>query len=1314
MPRRRSDRLLVWSPNDDDSDSDNGRDVPGEASLVQQPNPSDDSIDNASSVNDQLNESDIYRDGPADGEASDDSSDDNASSVNDQLNESDIYRDGPADGEASDDNSDDNASSVNDQPNESDSNHFTRKTITVYSDSDFGSNDSVDEHADIIMHDVSGTYSIQHPEKYVQYSDMDSNSSEFEALLFDQDAMNADDREEQVPYALYIADLSDDDDDDVEVDDGIYNEHETQPDDGPLLGSDSASEPSDIEIIQHRVSDEPIPPFHLAFGLWCEQSSISRSDYRYLREVLQMGNSMNMLRIDDTMLLPRKLDTLKRLVRTRLPMLRMLRRLINVVIEKQPTLPSGQKSEQRIRITRQTWHYWFDPSDLVTNILNAHVLVKAMYFGMARYVDYPEEFWESPAWGSSALTTSGQFAHTRGGSIIIPGDIVRLTEPVEGFTKGRVLFVGLDYRSTAHIEGEVVLTLQPVVTATKLEVPESMRIQERELVLLDTTFEVVPELIVCQLDVVMQWDFTYDKGAQDDIAEPFPNLNPKFFIRYIIDPSSQEYKSIRYMHPTRGDLEVRHYGRELLERFTQTDVPCMSLPFILFVDDFGVHRNMYRALKGFYITPACLPYHERRKPGNEFTLTLGPHGASMTDIVTNLEPGLVALAHGKTLRINGAEVMVKAFPIVLTGDMPQAADNSGFMRHNAERGCRACKCTSHERADLDYDVVANGRYHFDTIFLRKKGDTIHGRQTRSRFFRKLGMREEAPAIAKISPALDLILGRGYDAPHSEWRGIGRVIIGFLFNEILTKTGQIKFTKALQQIPFPANWPRIQSPFHLFSWSLSETGRVLVLIPLILRCYSKPIWFKMPFIQYLASMPRSNLIPLHTLILCFQAIQVSITHTRSKSLLPLTADKISRVVRGGRAAYKLLIEFKALNAMPPDEPVDDSVEGFDNDRVEPFSSQDNDKTEYFPVPSLNPDPDLDLDTEPGLYLSSDTGSADIDSDLSVCIDTAKPIRMTKWQKLLALPNVHVGLHLADNVREYGHVMNCNVLNGELSHAKWKAWADAAAPSNLMAYLFAKENVRQSLRLGLAGSWEEAFPELEEPLHMIQEHCPRLVRSFVPLNERSMEMDDNESDDISVEGFTNVNVSIKSFCIGEDLAHLLKLRRVMNIHTLPRNEVFGRLIRSAFQIYGMRNVVQFSWYDRVQWFQRISFTSNSDQRRWTLNVGDFTRTRDHQNDYDDDTSLCRIEQIAIIYFQRRKYIFMIGLKAQDTSMKDQCLRDIHVYSVMEKVNDIVVFGLLAVTGQKEYMLPAPDDGPWMDEEDEAGKAFFMHCEWNMDFQ
>jgi hypothetical protein len=77
------------------------------------------------------------------------------------------------------------------------------------------------------------------------------------------------------------------------------------------------------------------------------------------------------------------------------------------------------------------------------------------------------------------------------------------------------------------------------------------------------------------------------------------------------------------------------------------------------------------------------------------------------------------------------------------------------------------------------------------------------------------MREEALAIEAIAPTLDLILGRGYDAPHSEWRGIGRILLSVLFNNILTKRSRESFIKRFQDYPFPAGWPRIQSPLHLF-------------------------------------------------------------------------------------------------------------------------------------------------------------------------------------------------------------------------------------------------------------------------------------------------------------------------------------------------------------------------------------------------------------------------------------------------------------------------------------------------------------------
>ena len=77
------------------------------------------------------------------------------------------------------------------------------------------------------------------------------------------------------------------------------------------------------------------------------------------------------------------------------------------------------------------------------------------------------------------------------------------------------------------------------------------------------------------------------------------------------------------------------------------------------------------------------------------------------------------------------------------------------------------------------------------------------------------MRNELSLILLIAPALDLILGRGYNASHLEWRGIGRIVIGILFYNILTKAGQGFFITVMQTFLFPPGWPRIQSSLYLF-------------------------------------------------------------------------------------------------------------------------------------------------------------------------------------------------------------------------------------------------------------------------------------------------------------------------------------------------------------------------------------------------------------------------------------------------------------------------------------------------------------------
>ena len=66
-------------------------------------------------------------------------------------------------------------------------------------------------------------------------------------------------------------------------------------------------------------------------------------------------------------------------------------------------------------------------------------------------------------------------------------------------------------------------------------------------------------------------------------------------------------------------------------------------------------------------------------------------------------------------------------------------------------------------------------------------------------------------VARLATSLDVVMSKPYDAPHSEWRGIGRELQSLLFSTILSKVGCKAYLRAFQKFQYPPQWPRIQSP-----------------------------------------------------------------------------------------------------------------------------------------------------------------------------------------------------------------------------------------------------------------------------------------------------------------------------------------------------------------------------------------------------------------------------------------------------------------------------------------------------------------------
>jgi hypothetical protein len=118
------------------------------------------------------------------------------------------------------------------------------------------------------------------------------------------------------------------------------------------------------------------------------------------------------------------------------------------------------------------------------------------------------------------------------------------------------------------------------------------------------------------------------------------------------------------------ELELNHFGYNYFILLSLSGLPICSLPFLLFIDDFGTHYNMYYALKGYYIVPAGLLYYEYRKLGNLFTLTLRPHGTNMADTLPLFQNLFYDLAKGIIMLINSINMIITTSILAFTSDMP--------------------------------------------------------------------------------------------------------------------------------------------------------------------------------------------------------------------------------------------------------------------------------------------------------------------------------------------------------------------------------------------------------------------------------------------------------------------------------------------------------------------------------------------------------------------------------------------------------------------------------------------------------------------
>ena len=230
-----------------------------------------------------------------------------------------------------------------------------------------------------------------------------------------------------------------------------------------------------------------------------------------------------------------------------------------------------------------------------------------------------------------------------------------------------------------------------------------------------------------QLHIIMH----YNNGAL-----PQPTTTKETLLCRSLLNGKDWLQPLAFSNPHRDKLELKTYGRQhFCDNFDSRKEKCLSLPYLLFLDGFGLYRNSYRSLMGVYLMLTSFGFNEQMRRANVIPLTLGPHGSNLNDVLDALL-SLRNLDRGGELLDLPQPTRVCIFPLCTIRDMPQQQANAGFKSQRANFGCWFCLVPSESRGDLDYDVVKNGRFHFQTMQQRREMSEIRAVEKRETFASK--------------------------------------------------------------------------------------------------------------------------------------------------------------------------------------------------------------------------------------------------------------------------------------------------------------------------------------------------------------------------------------------------------------------------------------------------------------------------------------------------------------------------------------------------------------------------------------------------
>nr|KMM66395.1 hypothetical protein CPAG_02734 [Coccidioides posadasii RMSCC 3488] len=1051
----------------------------------------------------------------------------------------------------------------------------------------------------------------------------------------------------------------------------------------PILEDESS------EAIPHSRAKayDQMDQFLMSLALWCEHTGISRQQYQSLREILQ-----NLTDIKPLKLMPTGLSTLKKRCRSQFPILPIRQKALSVIPKKMPTLSDADKRLAQAAL--RTNMYFQDPIALISTLVKSPIFRKKLHIGMAELVDNPRELWQSWSWGSSIKYSSGEFAYYRNGEPIFPSDFVLYQcrnadcpcnkDPMNHDHLGRVQFVGRDKRSNPLAENAIALRIQPVYRfmptfyGGKLSHLNPQHHPNEVLALESQGTFVLAGNILSRVDVYLDYGFNMENSGYE-----LPNA--QYFMRRVLTLKSGtlEARPLNMSTPLRGELEIAAYGREVLKQTFSDGKKVISLPYQLFIDGFGLYRNMYRSLMGFYMIPAGMKSTERAKRNNVYTITFGPHGTNFPDVIEALEPGLALLDKGIDVDIPSEGVTrVISSCLCFLGDMPQQNANAGIKGPTATRSCRSCMVSENQRHDMDFDTMTEGRYHFRILQQREKINSTETQALKQSLCKEYGMAEEQTALLKICPSLNLVTFFPSDPCHSEFSGISKLAHYLLVSVILTPHGQKEYCKLLQRFPFRRRWARLQSPLtHLESYQLQEHARASIIIPLLLRCYMTQEWIN-PAVQRMMPVTfkdHSGRSTKDLIVRVYAGIARSNSVLTSQSPAQFTSAGLREIITTARQDLQSLID-AAASAVETTHPAGTRA----GSRAASITS-----ARPSPVPIELPALDS-YAKETGVPIAENFDSK----------KKTKAIRSFKNR-----PNMHVGIHYPAQANEYAIPNNCNVLIGEDKHREYKKLVQRTNKRDVEKVLLMQESFRRTLLLLLEEAFADSEPSLTQYISNLYEHCPTLFADLLRLNtdlhEDEFEAPDAEGKDIAGEYSPNLWAQ-------QSAGKMVSVLGIPNarLSVLPNLHPFLQKLRYAYKEDWDKPSVVEPGSTAIRFYKNITF-SLGDQRI-KLMVDDLI-----EYTHGTSSAIGQITSIFIHELHTTQRVFFSVIPALEM-MRDRVL-DLPIVQVDLGGNNYTIIGLPAIEKPSLYAVPISEaldaSGNLVFSGRDSGT--FLLCTWDVSF-